>query len=117
MGVVEGSISHLLARGCLEISKRPREDSLLTPAQKVDLAKSIKKRERQIKQLKAKAKGFWKQHVLIQRLLVLIQFRDIKKDVEANTLLINHPLESMIRQNQGQWFAPEVGIKKKVCSR
>ena len=79
--------------------------------------RASKKGEGQIKQFKAKAKGFWKQHVLIQRLLMLIQFRDIKEDVEANTLLINHPLESMIRQNQGQWFAPEVGIKKKVCSR
>lgn len=48
--------------------------------------------------------GFQKHRLLIQKPLELIQTGDMKRDVEANTQLINHTLESMIRQYPDQWF-------------
>lgn len=48
--------------------------------------------------------GFQKHRVLIGDPLQLFHTGDIKKDVEANTQLINHTLESMIRQYPDQWF-------------
>ena len=48
--------------------------------------------------------GFRKHCLLIKEPLELIHTGDIKKDVEANTQLFNHTLESMIRQYPDQWF-------------
>jgi len=48
--------------------------------------------------------GFGKHRLVIQNPLELIRTGDIKKDVEANTQLFNHTLESMIRQHPDQWF-------------
>lgn len=48
--------------------------------------------------------GFKKHRLLIKEPLELIHTGDIKKDVEANTQLFNHILESMIRQYPDQWF-------------
>jgi KDO2-lipid IV(A) lauroyltransferase len=48
--------------------------------------------------------GFQKHRLLIKEPLELIRTGDIKKDVEANTQLFNHTLESMIRQYPDQWF-------------
>jgi len=48
--------------------------------------------------------GSNKHRLLIKEPLELIHTGDVKKDVEANTQLINHTLESMIRQYPDQWF-------------
>jgi KDO2-lipid IV(A) lauroyltransferase len=48
--------------------------------------------------------GFGKHRLIIQEPLRLVHTGDIKKDVEANTQLFNHTLESMIRQYPDQWF-------------
>ena len=48
--------------------------------------------------------GFGKHRLIIQKPLELVHTGDIKKDVEANTQLFNHTLESMIRQYPDQWF-------------
>ncbi len=48
--------------------------------------------------------GFGKHRLIIQESLELVRTGDIKKDVEANTQLFNHTLESMIRQYPDQWF-------------
>ncbi len=48
--------------------------------------------------------GFQKHRLLIKEPLELIHTGSVKKDVEANTQLINHTLESMIRQYPDQWF-------------
>ena len=48
--------------------------------------------------------GFGKHRLIIQEPLALVRTGDIKKDVEANTQLFNHTLESMIRQYPDQWF-------------
>ncbi len=63
--------------------------------------------------------GFYKHRVLVQRPLALIRSGDIKKDVEMNTQLMNHTLESMIRQYPDQWFwvHRRWERKKKVHSR
>src|SRR5512136_2838435 len=48
--------------------------------------------------------GFQKHRLLIKEPLELVETGNIKKDVEANTQLFNHTLESMIRQYPDQWF-------------
>ncbi len=48
--------------------------------------------------------GFQGHRLIIKEPLELIRTGDIKKDVEANTQLFNHTLESMIRQYPDQWF-------------
>ena len=48
--------------------------------------------------------GFHTHRLLVKEPLELIHTGDIKKDVEANTQLFNHHLESMIRQYPDQWF-------------
>jgi KDO2-lipid IV(A) lauroyltransferase len=48
--------------------------------------------------------GFNQHRLVIQEPLQLVHTGDIKKDVEANTGLFNHTLESMIRQYPDQWF-------------
>ena len=48
--------------------------------------------------------GFQKHRLIIQEPLELIHTGDIQKDVEANTQLFNHTLESMVRQYPDQWF-------------
>jgi len=48
--------------------------------------------------------GHRQHHLLIQEPLKLVSTGDVKKDVEANTQLINRTLESMIRQYPDQWF-------------
>ncbi len=48
--------------------------------------------------------GFQRHRLLIKKPLELIRTGNVKKDVEANTQLINHTLESMIRQYPDQWF-------------
>jgi KDO2-lipid IV(A) lauroyltransferase len=48
--------------------------------------------------------GFGKHRLIIQKPLELVRTGDIKKDVEANTQLFNHTLETMIRQYPDQWF-------------
>jgi KDO2-lipid IV(A) lauroyltransferase len=48
--------------------------------------------------------GFQKHRLIIQEPLALIHTGNIKKDVEANTQLFNHTLESIIRQFPDQWF-------------
>jgi KDO2-lipid IV(A) lauroyltransferase len=48
--------------------------------------------------------GFQGHRLIIQEPLELIHTGDIKRDVEANTQLFNHTLESMIRQYPDQWF-------------
>ena len=48
--------------------------------------------------------GFGKHRLIAQNPLELVRTGDIKKDVEANTQLFNHTLESMIRQYPDQWF-------------
>ena len=48
--------------------------------------------------------GFQKHRLLIKEPLELIRTGHIKKDVEANTQLFNHTLESMIRRYPDQWF-------------
>ena len=48
--------------------------------------------------------GFQGHRLIIKEPLELIRTGDIKRDVEANTQLFNHTLESMIRQYPDQWF-------------
>jgi len=48
--------------------------------------------------------GFQRHRLLIKKPLELIRTGNVKKDVEANTQLINLTLESMIRQYPDQWF-------------
>jgi len=48
--------------------------------------------------------GFKRHRLLIKKPLELIRTGNVKKDVEANTQLINHTLELMIRQYPDQWF-------------
>jgi KDO2-lipid IV(A) lauroyltransferase len=48
--------------------------------------------------------GYQRHRLLIKEPLELVHTGDIKKDVEANTQLNNHTLESMIRQYPDQWF-------------
>ena len=48
--------------------------------------------------------GFQVHRLIVKEPLELIRTGDIKKDVEANTQLFNHTLESMIRQYPDQWF-------------
>lgn len=48
--------------------------------------------------------GVQKHRLVIKEPLELIRTGDIKRDVEANTQLFNHTLESMIRQYPDQWF-------------
>jgi KDO2-lipid IV(A) lauroyltransferase len=48
--------------------------------------------------------GFQKHRLLIKEPLELVETGNIKKDVEANTQLFNHTLESMIREYPDQWF-------------
>ena len=48
--------------------------------------------------------GYRKHRLIFKEALQLIDTGDIKKDVEANTQLINNTLESMIRQYPDQWF-------------
>jgi KDO2-lipid IV(A) lauroyltransferase len=48
--------------------------------------------------------GFQTHRLIIQNPLKLIHTGDIKKDVEANTQLFNHTLESIIREYPDQWF-------------
>jgi KDO2-lipid IV(A) lauroyltransferase len=48
--------------------------------------------------------GYRKHRLLIKEPLVLINTGDVKRDVEANTELMNRTLESMIRQYPDQWF-------------
>jgi len=47
---------------------------------------------------------YQKHRLIIKEPLALIHTGDIKRDVEANTELFNHTLESMIRQYPDQWF-------------
>jgi KDO2-lipid IV(A) lauroyltransferase len=49
-------------------------------------------------------KGHRHHQLSIREPLVLVDTGDIKKDVEANTRLMNETLESMIRQYPEQWF-------------
>lgn len=48
--------------------------------------------------------GYRKHRLLVQEPLQFADTGDVKKDVETNTQLINHTLESMIRQYPDQWF-------------
>jgi len=48
--------------------------------------------------------GYGKHRLLIKEPLELAHTRNIKKDIETNTQLFNHILESMIRQYPDQWF-------------
>jgi KDO2-lipid IV(A) lauroyltransferase len=48
--------------------------------------------------------GFQKHRLLIKEPLQLVDTGDVNEDVETNTQLINHTLESMIRQYPDQWF-------------
>jgi len=48
--------------------------------------------------------GLQKHRLVIKEPLELIHTGSIKKDVETNTQLFNHTLESMIRQYPDQWF-------------
>jgi KDO2-lipid IV(A) lauroyltransferase len=48
--------------------------------------------------------GFQKHRLIIKEPLELVHTGDIKKDVETNTQLFNHTLESMVRQYPDQWF-------------
>ena len=48
--------------------------------------------------------GFNRHRLVIQEPLALVHTGDVKKDVEANTQLFNHKLESMVRQYPDQWF-------------
>jgi KDO2-lipid IV(A) lauroyltransferase len=48
--------------------------------------------------------GFQTHHLIVQQPLKLIHTGDIKRDVEANTQLFNHTLESIIREYPDQWF-------------
>ena len=48
--------------------------------------------------------GFQRHRMMIQEPLQLIHTWDFQKDVEANTQLFNHTLESIIRQYPDQWL-------------
>lgn len=48
--------------------------------------------------------GYQKHRLMIKEPLQLVDTGNIKKDVEANTQLMNQTLESMIRQYPDQWF-------------
>jgi KDO2-lipid IV(A) lauroyltransferase len=48
--------------------------------------------------------GFQKHRMMIQKPLSLIQTGVFEKDVEANTQLFNHTLETIIRQYPDQWL-------------
>ncbi len=48
--------------------------------------------------------GFQKHRLLFKEPLELIRTGNVKKDVKANTQLINDTLEAMIRQYPDQWF-------------
>ena len=48
--------------------------------------------------------GYQKHRLIIQAPLQLVDTGDVKRDVETNTQLLHHTLESMIRQYPDQWF-------------
>jgi KDO2-lipid IV(A) lauroyltransferase len=48
--------------------------------------------------------GYRKHRLLIKEPLQLVNTGNIKKDVETNTQLMNHALESIVRQYPDQWF-------------
>ena len=48
--------------------------------------------------------GFQKHRLLVKEPLELVQTGDVEKDVEINTQIFTHVLESMIRQYPDQWF-------------
>jgi Kdo2-lipid IVA lauroyltransferase/acyltransferase len=48
--------------------------------------------------------GYQKHRLIIQEPLQLVDTGDVKRDVETNTQLLHHTLESMIRQYPDQWF-------------
>ena len=48
--------------------------------------------------------GYQKHRLIIQEPLQLMETGDVKKDVETNTQLLHHTLESMIRRYPDQWF-------------
>jgi len=48
--------------------------------------------------------GYQRHRLIIQEPLQLVETVDVKKDVETNTQLLHHTLESMIRQYPDQWF-------------
>jgi len=48
--------------------------------------------------------GYQRHRLIIQEPLQLVETGDVKKDVETNTQLLHHTLESMIRQYPDQWF-------------
>jgi KDO2-lipid IV(A) lauroyltransferase len=48
--------------------------------------------------------GYGKHRLIIQEPLQLVDTGDVKRDVEDNTQLLHHTLESMIRQYPDQWF-------------
>ena len=48
--------------------------------------------------------GFRRHRLLFEKPLELIRTGNVRKDVEANTQLLNHTLEAMIRQYPEQWF-------------
>jgi KDO2-lipid IV(A) lauroyltransferase len=48
--------------------------------------------------------GYRKHRLLIKEPLQLVDTGNIKKDVETNTQLMNHALESIVRQYPDQWF-------------
>ena len=48
--------------------------------------------------------GHQKHRLVIKEPLQLVDTGNVKKDVEANTQLMNQTLESMIRKYPDQWF-------------
>jgi KDO2-lipid IV(A) lauroyltransferase len=63
--------------------------------------------------------GYPRHRLLIKEPLQLVDTGNIKKDVETNTQLMNHALESMIRQYPDQWFwvHRRWGRKKRIDRR
>jgi KDO2-lipid IV(A) lauroyltransferase len=48
--------------------------------------------------------GFRKHRLIVKEPLELIHTGNFKKDIEANTQLFNHTLESIIREHPDQWL-------------
>jgi KDO2-lipid IV(A) lauroyltransferase len=48
--------------------------------------------------------GFRKHRLIVKEPLELIHTGNFKKDIEVNTQLFNHTLESIIREHPDQWL-------------
>jgi len=61
--------------------------------------------------------GYGRHRLMFKEPLKLVETGDIKRDVEANTQMMNQTIESMIRQYPDQWFWVHRRWERKKASR